>query len=77
MKTKTRNKLIGLIVGGILVLAGVVVIGVRQFDTELEVVDRQERCVAIAQSANPDGASDAERQLLAACRAEGWRPPPL
>lgn len=77
MRFGTRNKLFAMIAGGVVVLAGVVAIGVRQFDGELEVVDRQERCVAIVRSAHPDGATDAEKQQLADCRAEGWQPPPL
>lgn len=76
MRLGTRKTLFGLIAGGILVLAAVVYIGTRQFDGELEVVDRQERCVAIVQSATPEGADETERNQLAACRAEGWTPPP-
>lgn len=76
MRLGTRNKLFGLIAAGLVVLAGVVAIGVRQFDGELEVVDRQEHCVAISQSPTPDGATDDERRQLAECRAEGWQPPP-
>lgn len=77
MKLRTSRKLFGLVAGGVLVLAAVVYIGVRQFDGELEIVDRQERCVAISQSPTPDGATEAERALLAQCRAEGWKPQPL
>lgn len=76
MRLGTRKTLVGLIAGGVVVLAGVVYIGSRQFDEELSVVDRQERCVAISQSPTPEGANETERGQLAECRAEGWRPPP-
>lgn len=75
MRLGTRKKVYALIAGGVVLLAVVVWIGTRQFDQELDVVDRQERCVAISQSATPEGGTETEKRQLADCRAEGWQPP--
>ncbi|KQT53692.1 hypothetical protein ASG43_17810 [Aureimonas sp. Leaf454] len=64
----------GLIVLGAVVLAAITYVGSHRYDEELEVLDRRERCVAIAQSPQPGGADDAQRSQLAQCRSEGWVP---